>query len=72
MEKIYDLQKMENIKEGWQKKMERMLKDKIDVTEGIIDFVGNIQANLAQSLANSLDAKGFLYHHFSLYLYSTT
>lgn len=41
LEKIKELLKMPNLKQEWQKRRERMLKDKIDVTAFLVWFVEN-------------------------------
>jgi len=40
-DKITELLKKPNLKEEWQEKRKRMLKDKIDLTEWMVDFVEN-------------------------------
>ncbi len=48
LEKLKELLSMPNLKEEWQKRRERMLKDKIDVTAFWTWFVGNYPESVAE------------------------
>jgi len=53
IEKAVELIKMPNLKEEWKAKRERLLKDKIDITEFMVSFIENWPESAKETMENS-------------------